>query len=134
MATESRKSDSIEWRDTPEVFEFARNVWDVAQAKELIRSKRPRTVAAMDISGVADLIGKPPVDGKVSIHLGISVNWEVAASDDVDLTVPVILVPYRDSFIPIDGWHRIAKAKILGVTELPCVVMNKAETKQIKLS
>jgi hypothetical protein len=135
MATETRKSDSVEWRDTPEVFQFARNQWDVAQAKELIRTKRPRTIGTMDISGVADLVGKPPVDGVSTICLfGIAVDWSVAASDDVDLEVPIILVPYRDSFIPIDGWHRIAKAKVRGVTELPCVVMTKAETKLIKVN
>lgn len=134
MATEARKSDSVEWRDTPEVFQFARNQWDVAQAKELIHTKRPRKIGTMDISGVAALVGKPPVDGKISIHIGITINWEVAASDDVDLEVPIILVPYRDSFIPIDGWHRIAKAVLKGVTELPCVVMTKAETKLIKVN
>ena len=87
----------------------------------------------MDISGVTDLIGEPPVDGKFTLHIGITINWEVATSDEVDLEIPIILVPYRDSFIPIDGWHRIAKAKINRVTELPCVVMTKAETKSIKL-
>jgi len=134
MATEARKSDSVEWRDTSEVFQFASNQWDVAQAKELIRTKRPRKINTMDISGVAALVGKPPVDGKFSIHIGITVNWEVAASDDVDLEVPIILVPYRDSFIPIDGWHRIAKAVLKGITELPCVVMTLAETRLIKVN
>ncbi len=133
MPTTTRKSDSIEWRDTPETFQFARNQWDVAQAKELIRSKRSRKVATMAISGVADLVGKPPVDGEFSIHIGVTVNWDLAASDDVDLNIPIILVPYRDSFIPIDGWHRIAKAVRKGVAELPCVVLTKAETKLIKL-
>jgi hypothetical protein len=134
MATETRKSDSVEWSTTPEVFQFVRNAWDVAHAKELIRSKRPRKINNMDISGVADLVGKPPVDGELSMHLGIGVDWEKAASDEVDLEVPIILVPYRDSFIPIDGWHRIAKAVLKGITELPCVVMTKAETKLVKVN
>jgi hypothetical protein len=133
MPTTTRKSDSIEWRDTPEVFQFVRNQWDVAQAKELIRTKRARKVESMDISGVADLVGKPPVEGKISISMGVSVDWSVAASDDVNLDIPIILVPYRDSFIPIDGWHRIAKAVLQKVTTLPCVVMTKAETKLIEL-
>lgn len=133
MATETRKSDSIEWQDTPEVFLFGRSQWDVAQAKELIRTKRPRKIGNMDISGVAALVGKPPVDGEITISLGIRVDWGKAASDDVDLNIPVILVPYRDSYLPIDGWHRIAKAILKGVTELPCVVMTKAETKLFKM-
>lgn len=88
----------------------------------------------MDISGVAALVGKPPVDGKITISMGVAVNWDLAASDDVALNVPIILVPYRDSYIPIDGWHRIAKAVLKGITTLPCVVMTKAETKLFKLN
>jgi hypothetical protein len=79
------------------------------------------------------LVGKPPVDGGISIHIGISVNWGKAASDEVNLEVPVILIPYRDSYLPIDGWHRVAKAKLNGLSELPCVVMTKAEAKSIEL-
>lgn len=132
MATNTRKSDSIEWRDTPEVFQFARNQWDVSQAKELIRTKRPRKIKPMDISGVASLVGTPPVEGKITLS-PVCVDWSAAASDDVDLEVPIILVLYRDSLTPIDGWHRIAKAKVRGVTELPCVVMTGNEAKLIKV-
>ena len=134
MATETLKSDSIEWQGTSELFLFEGNQWDVDQAKELIRTKRPRKIRTMDISGVSALIGKPPVDGKGTINLGVAVAWNRAASDEIDLKVPVILVPYRDSYLPIDGWHRIAKAVLKGITELPCVIMTRAETKLFKMS
>ena len=131
MEPKAQKSDSVEWKSTPEQFQFARNCWDVAQAKDLIRTKRARSVGTMDLSGVAGLVGKPPVDGKFSISMGVSVDWSKADSDEVDLEIPIILAPYRDSYLPIDGWHRIAKATLKGVTELPCVVLTKAEAKLV---
>jgi ParB-like chromosome segregation protein Spo0J len=63
--------------------------------------------------------------------MGVEINWEHAQSDAIDLTVPVILAWTKaGSLLPIDGWHRIAKATLAGVETLPAVVLNKAESKR----
>jgi hypothetical protein len=130
-----QKSDSFEWSSRPEVFNFGRHAFDVEKAKELIRTKKPRKVSSMNISGVVDLVGEPPkADGSFVIRaLGVVINWDRVQTDEIDTDVPLILVPFQDSYLPIDGWHRIAKAKIKGTTTLKCVVLNKSETKLIGL-
>ncbi len=127
------RSSNFQWNDEPEVFEFAGHAFDVRAAKELIRQK-PRKVEMMNISGIAGLVGSPPVEGEVKITaFGITVNWDKARSEDVDLNIPCLLVPWRDSALPIDGWHRVAKATVIGQNELPYVILTKKELKQIQL-
>lgn len=129
------KSDAIKWETISETFQFLTHSWDVSLAKKLIQSKHPRKIETMDISGVADLVGKPPSDTDTTFYVsGVTVDWAKAASDEVDLTIPIILAPHRDSYMPIDGWHRIAKAVLTGVKELPCVVLNKTEAKAVKFA
>ena len=131
MPSTARKSDSFEWNNEAEVFNFVGHSFDVQAAKELIRQK-PRKVGMMNISGLVGLVGDPPVDGgSYRMTFGITVNWDKAQSDDVDLDFPCILVPWRDSALPIDGWHRVAKAKIKGQSEVPYVILTKKELKQI---
>lgn len=125
-------SADFEWKVEFEEFHFAMSCFDVAKAKELIRSKRARKVGMMDISGVVDLVGSPPKDGVHTLTaLGVGVDWEKVATDEVDMDFPVILVPWRDSHLPIDGWHRIAKGKVTGRETLPYVILTKAEAKMI---
>ena len=129
------KSDAFVWNETPETFNFGRHTFDVAAAKALIRTKKPRKVESMSIEGISHLVGEPPKeDGSRTIRaLGVSVNWDriMAMPDEIDLDFPTILVPWRDSYLPIDGWHRVAKAKVLGTPGLPCVRLTKAELKLI---
>jgi len=129
-------SNEIEWYDQYEVFTFVRHSFDVKKAKEIIRSKKARKVDIMVLAGVIDLVGNPPYrteDGVLHMSAGIGINWDKLKSEDIDLSIPVIMIPFNDSYLPIDGWHRIAKAKIKEIKELPCVIMNKTETKQITL-
>jgi hypothetical protein len=128
------KSDAFEWNSEEETFTFIRHCFDIQKAKELIR-KKPREVNEMNISGVADLVGNPPTkDGPRTIHVGgIGIDWEKVLTEKVDTTMPIILAPFQDSYLPIDGWHRIAKAKLAGQENVPCVVLTKSELKAVKL-
>lgn len=119
-------SNEVTWSDQEETFDFVTATFDVTEAKEIIRTSKPRKIVEMDIEGVADLVGMP---GKMTI--GIHVDWNKVQSDQVDMSIPIVLVHFRDSFMPIDGWHRIAKAKLEGRARLPCVVLNKRESKQV---
>ena len=114
------------WNTEPETFSFVSACFDVAEAKRVLTEK-PHKVGNMEIADVARLVGEP---GK--IVLGVSVNWERVQNDpSIDLTVPVILAWTKaGSLLPIDGWHRIAKAKLQGATSLPAVVLNKTESRR----
>jgi len=133
-STSMPKSNEFEWNNESETFRFVRHVFDVQKAKELIRTKKPRDVKEMDIEGVADLVGEPPIAGSMRLHAGIRINWVRVMTDEVDSNFPVILVPFNDSYLPIDGWHRIAKAKLASRAKVPCVVLNKSESKLVKIA
>jgi hypothetical protein len=114
--------------ETPETFHFLNWYVDVQKAKLLLASKKRPTTGQMNISDVAKLIGEP---GKYV--LGIGVSWDRVQNDaSINLEVPVILAytPHGELF-PIDGWHRIAKAKLQGVEKLPCVVLSRADSKKV---
>ncbi len=125
-------SSDIQWNDEPETFYFLTSSFDVKAAKDIIRN-RPREVHTMDISGVAGMVGFPPKeDGTQRIAvMGVAVNWKKALSEEVDLTIPVILCEAHGDHLPIDGWHRIAKAKALGIPSVLCVVLDKVESAKV---
>jgi hypothetical protein len=129
----TKSTRDVEWHESEEVFSFLRYTFDVQHAKSLLR-KKPREISSMNLEGVLKLVGEPPTGDSKLIHFGvIGIDWNVALSDKVDLTIPVLLVPFQDSYLPIDGWHRIAKAKVQKIEALPCVALTKAEAKKIKL-
>lgn len=131
-----KTSKDIAWNDEAEEFFFLRSGWDVRKAKEILRTKKAREVNEMGIEGVQDLVGEPPApDGSRKICLmGIRIDWTKALSPEVDMEVPVILVTRKDgSYMPIDGWHRIARAKAEGKTSVWAVLLNKKESKEIEL-
>ena len=52
---------------------------------------------------------------------------------EIDLDVPIILISLSDgSRMPIDGLHRISKAKALQIGVLPAVVLDLSETAAIR--
>jgi hypothetical protein len=116
--------------ETDETFCFMRWCVDVREAKRILASKKRPTVGSMSISDVAGLIGEP---GK--IVCGIGVDWERVQNDPtINLEVPVILAyTEHGNLFPIDGWHRIAKAKLQGVEKLPCIVLNRTDSKKVVL-
>lgn len=115
--------------DVAETFTFLSASFDVTEAKRILTEKAHK-VGEMDLSGILNLIGEP---GKMTV--GISVDWDrVQNNPEIDLTVPVILAWTKaGSLLPIDGWHRIAKAKLRGITSLPAVVLNKVESKRCRV-
>jgi hypothetical protein len=111
--------------DLEETFSFMAAHFDVSAAKRILTAKAHK-VGDMPVAEVAPLVGEP---GKLT--MGIAVNWDHVQSDAIDLTIPVILAYTKSgSLLPIDGWHRIAKAKLAGIENLPAVMLNKAESKR----
>jgi ParB-like chromosome segregation protein Spo0J len=58
----------------------------------------------------------------------------MAVEPKIDLSVPIIFVQTpRGNILPIDGYHRIAKAHKLGLKELPAVMLSKEDSKAIQI-
>ena len=134
-AQEEASSKNFEWHyDASEIFEFVFSQYDVRKAKEIIHNK-PRVIGNMALEGMKTIIPRRPVkqeDGSFSMHPGISVNWERIDTEEVDLSVPVIVITQKNGgMLPIDGWHRMAKALDKGMTHLPAVLLNRKESLEV---
>lgn len=108
-----------------ETFSFISAHFDVSEAKRILTAK-VHEEGEIVVADVSSWVGEP---GK--LVMGINVDWDHVRTDAVDISVPVILAYTRvGSLLPIDGWHRIAKAKLTGVAKLPAVVLTKAESRR----
>jgi len=117
------------WRDTPEVFELFNGAYDIAAAKRILSAKKKLVIGTLNVSEVRQYIGEP---GKLS--LGVYIDWERLDREgsSMDLSFPIILATVKAGHLfPIDGWHRLAKAKLLGVQTLPAVCLTRRETCKI---
>jgi hypothetical protein len=121
-------SSDFEWYVEPEVFNFISTQFNVEAAKVIIR-ETPRSIIKMDIRPLERFVGKRPKEEGSYKLSPISVNWD--KMDNVDLSMPVIVAQKGNSTLPIDGWHRIAKALESGLEELPAVLLTKEETREI---
>jgi len=129
-------SDKFEWHyDASEIFEFVMRRYDIREAKKIIQEK-PRKIHNMSLEGLKSMIPKRPKPiegGRFEMHPGIGVNWGKIDTEEINLNFPVIVATRKDnSLLPIDGWHRMAKAMDKGITSLPAVLLTKKETKQIE--
>jgi len=95
-------------------------VWDVTAAQEIVRDRQPGYVR------VADLVGY--------IHLGVvAVDKEYAAGLSGPYEPVIIALAPRVGNIPIDGWHKVWKAHLDGVEDLPALLLTGEEEQQVRL-
>ena len=130
-------SSEFKWHyDVSEMFEFVMSRWDVRMAKAIIH-ETPRPVLKMSLEGLKSVVPERPVaqeNGLLTMHPGISVDWDKIDSEEIDLSIPVIVVTRKNgSTLPIDGWHRIAKAMDQGIGSLPAVLLNEEETERVQI-
>ncbi len=97
--------------------------WDVTQAQDIIKD---RPVTDMMFPAELDSLGK-----------NVTVDEEYAMAHS-DLSSPVIAVQIvigdaKDMFV-IDGWHRIFKARKLGIETIPVHVLNESESELVTIS
>jgi hypothetical protein len=138
-ATRTRvpKSDSITWTPMEETFTFLWSEWDVDAAKAIIQAK-PRKIERIAVDRLEPFLSKrtPHKTGTgFTIRAGILTDADRVANDEsISLDVPLIVaITPEGNALPIDGWHRVAKAVALGVETLPLVYLTKAESKRVKL-
>lgn len=125
-----------DWRPSPtgETFVFMHHEWNIDEAKRILLARiaagKRQRVYTLNVADTAQLLQRTVTrpDGSVSmISVGVRVPWD--RLDDVDMSVPVLLAWTRTgSLMLIDGWKRLAKATLVGVTELPAVALTKQES------
>ena len=99
-----------------ESFIFFNTVWSVRMAKKIL-IESPRSSVLIN-----------PKD-----WLGLIKIINPSEKDSIDLTVPIILIRWCNGYLPIDGWHRLAKAVKIGI-RLPAVKLNTSESSLLRLS
>ena len=134
-----RRSDACPW-DTkqPETYRYGFGVFafDVRKAKELICAS-PREIRMVDTSRerVERLIGRPPEPDSFDIGT-VYVDWEKAKT--ADISTPLIVAMARvdpesqkRSPVVIDGHHRLARAWLDKIPELPYVLLTDEESDEV---
>jgi hypothetical protein len=112
-----------------EYFQFAGAAYNVTKALELVKDREPE--GEIDPTVWADAYIGP--EGKMST--GVSVNWDHV--DEVDLNKPILLAWYvskvQSGNIVIDGYHRLAKGRRLGVKQLRAYVLTEEESSKVRM-
>jgi hypothetical protein len=98
----------------PETFALLRLSWDVSKAWDLVAAdKIEHQRGEVDINEAAKMLGM----------IGHDRDY-VEQMDAEDLKYPILIVNVEDvGNMVIDGWHKIAAAKRLGVNTLTCVYL-----------
>ncbi len=100
------------YADKSEWFCFGLNEWSIDKAKMKLKTKPRRTwpLNVKDWKGIAQIMNEPKPLGK-----------------KIDMSVPVICIPFGTGWLPIDGWSRIRLAISRGVETIQCVRLSKTE-------
>ncbi|UBU16614.1 hypothetical protein [Nonomuraea gerenzanensis] len=100
-----------------EVFRFGFYAWNITAALRIVEGREPDRVNVKEAATLLWLI---------------YVNESHAAT--VDLAQPVLLAPFAGAgHIPIDGWHRIWKARREGVETLPALALTPEEEFRVRM-
>jgi hypothetical protein len=104
-----------------QTFHFMTKAWNIDAAQALLE-KKPRKPRLVDISTAMNLI---------------RTDQAYVDSIDLDRAAPIIVgtitIDGKEYWMPLDGWHRIRRAKDLGVKKLPAYVLTKKETDQVEV-
>ena len=102
-----------------EVYAFGRYRWDIDAALAIVADGRPSF--AVPVDQLARVLGLMRIDRE---HV-----------ETTDVSRPILLAPLpgTTSVLPIDGWHRIARAVQLDLAELQAYVLTEAESDAVRL-
>lgn len=120
-----------------EVFTFWHTQWDVYKAAKLIEAT-PHKLYHAPIEDLFKQLSKstPNESGGETITLGVGINRDYANTlTKEDCERPGIAIVYEDSGgLLIDGWHRIAACKRLGIENLPVYILTNEEAKKVAMN
>lgn len=125
-------SKDVEWIFQEELYHFMSLNVDVDKAKKIIQEK-PRKSIMCNIESLANLVKRPVKnsDGSISMLMGHYIEWAKIDNNEIDISLPLILIYIKDDPWFIDGWHRIAAALEKNISELPTFVLTKQESKKV---
>jgi len=130
---------TIEWnvRDV-EWFNILGHAYDVQKAKTILKSKRRISVRHVNVNELEPLLARQITlaSGKKMFRFGVYVDWERAQTDvSIDTSIPLVLAHFAydptPTILPIDGYHRIARAVLRNVASLPSVLLSKKESNAV---
>ena len=132
---------AIEWNvHDMEWFSFIGHAFDVQKAKTILKSKRRVSVRQVDVKELEPLLARSITlaSGKQMLRFGVRVDWDRAQTDvSIDTNVPLVLVHFacdsKLTMLPIDGYHRIARAVLRNVVSLPSVLLSKKESQAVMI-
>jgi hypothetical protein len=90
--------------------------WSVTEALRKARDRGERFTISLSEMGITTERIRSQYDGMDEVY-----------AMSVDLTQPLIFVPFRDKHQLVDGWHRLFKASVLGVDELLAYILTDEE-------
>ncbi len=96
-------------------------LFDITAAKLIVKDREP--AYKINVAALYDLFLKA---GR------IEVSRKHALSSKIDVTVPVIIADLGlSNYVVIDGWHRVYRAKVDGITHLPYHLLGPDEVTQL---
>ena len=114
--------------------------FDIAALRGLLkRTSTPPAEIMIPVAAAAQLLEQDPKslpEGKRVVPLiGVEVQWDkVDQLSPEALTEPLFAAPFGEiGTIVIDGWHRLALARRLGVTELPALLLTRRQASRVLL-
>jgi hypothetical protein len=120
-------------------FVFGAWVYDIQAAGQLLREvPRPDRLLPVAVwAGAYGLDREPGASPHTIALIGPGPGFDPAYAMSTDLSRPVIVATFAiegqpDTPLLIDGTHRLYKAHVSGVVELPCQVLDTAETRAIR--
>lgn len=100
-----------------EKFRFGEYAWNISAAERIIEGREPDYIQ---------------VEKAAALLWLVYINEEHAAT--VDLSKPLILAPFAGTGnIPIDGWHRIWRARQEGIETLPAHALTDDEEYRVRM-
>lgn len=95
--------------------------WDVTQGNEIARTHPIMTFRPTDFQMTLEWIQQNYE----------TLDWEYAKT--TDLTKPLLIIPFGEQeILIIDGWHRLARAVLEGIEELPMVLLTQEEADSVQ--
>jgi len=123
-----------------EEFHFMKWGFDIAALRRLLeRTSTPPEQITIPVIAAARLLESDPhttpPDRRTSPLIGVEVQWAHVDELDPDaLNAPLFVAPMGGiGQLVIDGWHRIALARRMGVVELPALLLTRRQASRVLL-
>ena len=114
-----------------QIYEFRDNedgktyYWNASEGRRLAEERRAEIVAVY----LAD-VGMTPAK-VLEMCPELDREWALGLPGTTVLR-PVLFVPHKEKHVLIDGWHRMYKAAVLGLTWVPAHVLTESEARRIR--